>query len=225
MTTPSVSSGAKRSWVIFAGKTLAGMGIDREGGLVAHRDTADVGFVDVDLQLHPRQVFGQGEQDRRVQRGGDDLALFGGAVQHDAGDRAADLGLGQVALRLGQAGFGQRKVGAGDFDRRNGTVVRGLGGDHGGTHGQATGVQLLGRCPGLGGFRGGGLGLGQPGAGGGKLGLDSADAGAQRGVVKPGEDLADRDLVVEIHLNGGDACRTVRTRCRRGWWAEPCRWQ
>src|SRR6185295_947455 len=70
-----------------------------EGDLhgLADLDLRDVGLVDVRLDHELGDVGNDG--DRRPARGGgdaagDDLALFDQLLQHDPGDRRADLGVG-----------------------------------------------------------------------------------------------------------------------------------
>ena len=82
----------------------AGIGIDGEAGALALADLGDVGLVDADLELHRAEILGDGEQDRRLEGGGDGLAGIDLAREHHAGDRRIDGRLGEIGLRRGELG-------------------------------------------------------------------------------------------------------------------------
>jgi len=90
---------AKRSW---------GKAYDCEARLLGHAHLTDISFVNVGLQLHLRQVAGQGEQHGGLEGGGDRLPDSDIAAQYDTVDRRAHRRLGDqclllVDLRLGRA--------------------------------------------------------------------------------------------------------------------------
>src|SRR3546814_19358595 len=80
------------------GEGLPRKSVDGEGGALAVLDLTDIGFVDGDLQLHLREIFGNSEEDWCVQRCGDGLSRFDIAGQHYAVDGRIDSR--HVAVRL-----------------------------------------------------------------------------------------------------------------------------
>ena len=68
-------------------------------------DAADVGLVDVRVDLHLRQVGRDDEQRRRLHARGDRLADVHAALDHDAVDRRGDGAVIEVDLRLVQVGL------------------------------------------------------------------------------------------------------------------------
>ena len=76
-----------------APELLLGVGVDREARHLAGRDPADVGLVDVGLDLHLGQVLGDGEQGRRLERGGHGLADVVLARHHHPVDGRGDPGV------------------------------------------------------------------------------------------------------------------------------------
>ncbi len=90
-------------------------------------DLADIGFVDIDPQLHVPQVLGDDEQHRRLQRGSHDLAGIDIARQNDAVDRRTDASLDKIDLVQPQVGFGHLDIGEGARMRRERPIIGGLG--------------------------------------------------------------------------------------------------
>ncbi len=68
-------------------------------------DAADIGFVDVGVDLHLRQVRGDDKENRRLHAGGDCLSDVHAALDHDAVDGRVDGAVIEVDLRLAQAGL------------------------------------------------------------------------------------------------------------------------
>ena len=83
---------------ISASNGRSGKGVDGEAGLLAGMTRADIGLVDRRHEFHVREVGGDDEQHRRLQRGGDRLAGIDRAGQHDAVDRGIDRALVEVGL-------------------------------------------------------------------------------------------------------------------------------
>ena len=119
--------GAEADVADAGGKLAVRIGIDAERRLLTDPDLADIGLVDVDLQFHVAQVLGDHEQDRRLQRRGDDLTGIDAALQDDAVDRRADAGLGEVDLVEPQIGFDHLDLGERAGVLRNRPVIGRLG--------------------------------------------------------------------------------------------------
>ncbi len=100
-----------------------GIGIDRKACRLAFLHLADIRLIHRDLQLHPPQIAGNGEKDRRIQRRRDRRARIDIARQHDAVDRRDDLQLGQIDLGKRQIGFRGQNRRFVDLDRRIGGVI------------------------------------------------------------------------------------------------------
>src|SRR3546814_18991125 len=81
------------------GEGLPRKSVDGEGGALAVLDLTDIGFVDGDLQLHLREIFGNSEEDWCVQRCGDGLYRLAIARQHHAVERRIDSRLVTVGWR------------------------------------------------------------------------------------------------------------------------------
>ena len=79
------------------------------------------------MDLHLREIFGDGEEDRRLQGRCDRLARVDVALQHDAVDRRNDARLDEIRLIELDIGFGNADIGLGTFDRRDGAIVGRLG--------------------------------------------------------------------------------------------------
>ena len=86
---------------------------------------ADIGFIDIGLDLHAAQVLGQREEHRRLQRGGDGLAGLDAALEHDAVDRRQDARFGDFDLLEMYVRLGDRDVSLGRCHRGDGAVARG----------------------------------------------------------------------------------------------------
>src|SRR5690606_229079 len=177
---------------------------------------ADVGFVDGQFDLHLRQVFGDGEQFRRLQAGGHGLARLDRTGQDHAVHRRTDDGAVEVdPRRLGRrrllADLGLRGV-----DLRLGLVARGAG-----QVDVAPGHQLRGAQFGLAlvvelGVAQAGLGLAQLRLGTGDLGVALLDLRLVGARVDAGDHLALLDLVVEVHQDLGDLAGDLAADGDRG---------
>ena len=179
-----------------------GIGVDGERCLLSLLDLADVGLVDVDLDFHLLEVFGDGEQDRRLQRRGDGLAGIDIARQHDAVDRRDDA-------RLLEIGFVERELGGRDADiglggglRRVRTVIGRLGRVEillrAGLAREQRFLAIIGQPR----FLDGGLGLLDLGARGEQLGARAVDRCLELVGIELGQHVADLDhrVVVDQHL-------------------------
>ena len=122
------------------GVITPGPGIDRERRRLPVVHAADVGFVDIDLELHLPQVFGDLEERGHLQRRRHRLAGLDRALQHDAVDGGTNRGLRQV----GAIGV-ERRTRLGH--RRRGTLPAGLGAGERGLAGVHLGLRrhLAGR--------------------------------------------------------------------------------
>ena len=76
------------------------VGVDAERHVLARPDAADVGLVDVRVDLHLRQVGGDDEERRRLHAGRDRLPDVHAALDDDAVDRRRDHGVIEVDLAL-----------------------------------------------------------------------------------------------------------------------------
>ncbi len=166
------------------------MGVHREGGLLPGLDLADVGLVHRHLELHLRQVVGDGEEGRRRQRGGHRLAHVDVARDDDALDRRLDGGVAQVGLHALQGGPGRRASGAVLVEGR----ARGVDLD---LRHHAAGLQRVDA-------RAVALGLPHPHVGLDQLGLRLLHLGAQERGVELRQHLPAAHAVVEVRVQGGD---------------------
>ena len=76
------------------------IGVDAERDVLTGTDAADVGFVDVRVDLHLRQVGGDDEERRRLHAGRDRLADVDAALDDDAVNRRRDDRVIEVDLVL-----------------------------------------------------------------------------------------------------------------------------
>ncbi len=193
--------------VTVAGKRPARIGVDGEGRPLALADLADIGLVDADLELHRGKILGDGEQHRRLERGGDGLAGIDLAREHHAGHRRIDGRLGKIGLRRGQlrAGLADlrlRRAHAGDRALVLGARRIELGPRRHPAVGQAEHLLLPGEVGA--GLRRRGLGGGDLRLRGGEPGLGLDDRVLQPRRVEPGERLALRDAVIIVDEHLGD---------------------
>ena len=82
------------------------IGVDGEGGLVALLDLADVALAGVGVDLHLLEVGRDEEQRRRLEAGGDGLALRHIARHHRAVDGRDDVGVAEIEF----GAFDKRRV-------------------------------------------------------------------------------------------------------------------
>ena len=120
-----------------------GIGIDIEADRIIAGDLADIGLVDLGIDLHLGEVLGDGEQLGRRHAGRDRLPGLYRALDHHAVDRRADIGafeidagaverglaLRQRGLGVVDLGLGDGEVGRGALLRRRRGVEHGLGAD------------------------------------------------------------------------------------------------
>ena len=100
--------------------------LDGEGRVLPLLHLPDVRLVDVDLKLHGGEVLRDGEEHRRLQRGGDRLPGLHGAAHHHAVDRRADGRLLEIGLGGEEVGLGDLDVGLGHGDAGDGALIGGL---------------------------------------------------------------------------------------------------
>jgi hypothetical protein len=111
------------------------VGIDGEANRVAAGHLADIGFIDLRLDLHLVEILGDGEELRRLQARRHGLPDLDDLVDHHPVDGRADIGAAEVdagaverCLMLGQRGLGSLDIGLGDGEVRYGAL---LGGNRG----------------------------------------------------------------------------------------------
>ena len=117
--------GALRIWTISPVKIWPGNESTVNDARQADLDAADVGLVDVGVDLHLGQVLRDREQRGGLQAGRDGLPHVHGARDDDAVDGGADdrvleveLGLAQSRLVLADLGDGRQELGLGDLEGR-----------------------------------------------------------------------------------------------------------
>ena len=192
------------------GEDHAVIGFDGEGGVVALGNLADVGFGDRGEELHLGQVLGDGEQGRRRERGGDDLAGFGGDVEHHAVDRREDdrlVELGRLGIVIG---LGEVEIGVGHEIGRIGALPGGVGGLVDRVDDQPAVIEARLGVERVFGLFERGLGREHLGRGGGEVGALHRQLGFELGGVEAGEGLALGDRVVEVHEHLGEGARQFR---------------
>jgi hypothetical protein len=104
---------------------LAGIRVDRERRLLRLVQLADVRLVDRGVHLHARQILGDGEQHRRLQRCRHGLPDVDRPLQDRPGDRRADGGVVEVEARHPHRGARLRHLRLGGGLVRDRRVVLG----------------------------------------------------------------------------------------------------
>jgi len=85
--------------------------VDGKGHLNVIRDLSDIGFVDVGLHLHVRQIVGDQKQRRRRQTRSNGLADVDTPGNHDSVNRRINLGQIEIDLCTFQLGLGSDNIG------------------------------------------------------------------------------------------------------------------
>ena len=217
----------------FAEEGLVLEGLDLDAGGLAEVDLADVGLVDLALDVDLVDVadgHDEGGGGAHDEDGADGVAEFDVAGEDDAVHGGGDGGVAELLFKLLERGLGLLYLGLGlvEFgvvygDLGDGFVagvgggeifllgvVEGLLGDYavlGHLEGAVVGVLVHGQVGGFGVdlvvLDGGGGGVGV-GLGGGELGALGVDLGEDLDLVELGEDLALFDVGVDVGVEAGD---------------------
>ena len=107
-------------------KGLIRKSIDREINILIDDDHADIGFRDVRIDLHFREIICDRENDGRLQTGSNGLADIDTARNHDAVDGRSNRAMIEIGLRLIERALLDFHIGLGLMQRRRCRIEVGL---------------------------------------------------------------------------------------------------